>query len=335
MPEQSPEEFLKSRGYSSDELKKVFKTPGTEPATPTGPDILKSKPTEPTGPDILDPKNDPIKNVLESRHPPPGHVPTDDELDWQQRAGKGVAKGLTNVGFQAEHLGRYFMPSLDRIAKAVVSPETRKRLREFANEPSSGIAESVGEIGGEALPTMFAPVGKLASVASKVLPQAGRVGTIAANAAERAGLGAAGGALGDPEHPGQGAVTGAAGALAAPIGGAALRSPLGRMAGQLAAAEGAYYGAHELTGIPFHPFLGPAIVWHSSPVGKTLRRFGNAVVDQTGKIIGHINPATVGYAAGRTGASGAGQGLGESDFINQMVRQYVPGRQLAVEEDAQ
>jgi hypothetical protein len=317
----NPQEFLKSRGYSDNELKKIFKAPGAEPAAAETP----VAPPEPTGPDILDPKNDPIRNVLESRHPPPGHTPTDDELDWQQRAGKGVAKGLTNVGFQAEHLARYFFPSLDRLAKTAVPAETRKRLREFADEPSSGIAESVGRVGGEALPTAFAPTGFLGGKAAT-----GLVGT-GLRAAERAAGGAAGGALADPEHPGQGAVAGAAGAVAAPIGGAAFRSPLGRMVGQLGAGEGAYYGAHHLTGIPFHPFLGPAIVWHSSPVGRSLRRVGNAIMDQAGKIIGHINPATVGYGVSRAGASGVGQGVGESDFFNQMRRQYLPGQSTGEE----
>jgi hypothetical protein len=118
--------------------------------------------------------------------------------------------------------------------------------------------------------------------------------------AELMARGGAAGAIGDPDDPLSGA---AAGAAVAPVGraaGAFMRSPLGQYAGGLGATELAYKTASAATGIPFHP-LGAMIVWHSSPVGRALRRVGRYIVDHTGKVIGTVSPRgsqVAGYGAG-------------------------------------
>jgi hypothetical protein len=123
----------------------------------------------------------------------------------------------------------------------------------------------------------------------------------AGDLAELSARGAAGGALGSPDDPATGA---AIGAVTGPLGkgvSKAFQSKGGhRFAGYMAP-ELAYWGLHTATGLPYYPLVGPAVVWHASPIGKQLRRFGPHFLDKTGQIIGTINeraPQLGGYAAG-------------------------------------
>jgi hypothetical protein len=105
--------------------------------------------------------------------------------------------------------------------------------------------------------------------------------------------GAAGGALGDPEHPEEGAVAGAIGSTVPPLalGTAAAKFGLGHLLPASVAGL-----AHSQFNIPRH-VAGRNISWYYSPIGRQLHRVGHWIVDHTGKIIGRISVAA-GHAAG-------------------------------------
>jgi hypothetical protein len=143
---------------------------------------------------------------------------------------------------------------------------------------------------------------------------------------EAVGTSAATGAAADPEHPWRGAAAGAATLGASRLGGAAFRSKAGKLVGELLAAEGAYYGVHEATGLPFYPIAGPALIWHRSPVSRGLRLAGRTVTDSAGHVLGYVNPALLGHLGGETSASGADprSQLSKSTFLRWLENEYLP-----------
>ena len=126
---------------------------------------------------------------------------------------------------------------------------------------------------------------------------AGRVG----RAAEPAVIGGAAGMVEDPEHPGRGALEGAIGTTALRGLGRGMQTRTGRWLGRYAAPEALYAAISHATGIPYWSGLGPFILWHTSPLGRPLRWAGDRLVDNTGRVIGRINPAVLGGLSSHAG----------------------------------
>lgn len=137
----------------------------------------------------------------------------------------------------------------------------------------------------------------LPPAATSAIRAAGRAG----RAAEPAVIGGVAGAVENPDDPGRGAVTGAIAGPAARLLGRGMQTRSGRWLGRYAVPEALYAAISHATGIPYWSGLGPFILWHTSPLGRPLRWAGDRLVDNTGRIIGVINPAIIGGIAGRTG----------------------------------
>lgn len=186
-----------------------------------------------------------------------GHVPPPDELDWQQAAGRGVAKEGASLLTGAAHLANRGL--------GLVAPETSRKLgdlaervpgvrqmEEFAAEPYQSFAEGVGGtaldvFGAGATPELGLGRG-ISALANKIAPTMryvrgarggarlvpttfGKITGKAATAAETAGKGAIGGAVANPDDPVTGAEIGAAAGAAIPGVGGAMRSPVGQFFG--------------------------------------------------------------------------------------------------------
>lgn len=253
--------------------------------------------------------------------------PRDEDLDWQQRAGKGVAKSLAETATAIPQLAnagiRYFSPStasqLDEMAEQIPGV---KRMEKFAAEPSTSWAETGGRIGGELAQVLpGAGAAKLAPWLAKVAPQAmvkpvfaaGRgftaaprtLPTAAANTAEAAARGAAGGAITDPQHPARGAAIGAGTAGLAGVAGQALRSQVGQWLSDHLARYGPSVAIHEaarLFGVPVDWVYAIGIPhllrWHSSPYARALGGAGRATADVTGQVLQAVPPVMAGAGAG-------------------------------------
>jgi hypothetical protein len=414
--QQTPEEFLKSSGYSDKELAKISgKSAAPEPAAPSRFIPQKAAPATTGGwqsdtpgavgtapvsggwtsdePGATPPAAEPslYGRVVRGLEWATGHRPEDKpgEGDWQQRAGKGVARGLATDVQEAGRLAQHFNPEAAARFKQEHPNVTNvmRQLRQFSEQPSTSWAESIGEAFGESLPTSFLPLGVgskaakaavrpllartgaraaqpaqtvakyirspgpgspghwVQQVVSPAIPgssgrltqgarwaarQAGRLGT----AGEIGGYGALGGALADPEHPGQGAEAGAAGAVAGTAGSKFFRSSWGQHLGDLLAREGTYKVLHDMFGIPYYPLAGPLIIWRSSPIGKVLRKVGDNIMDQTGRVIGAVNPMAAGMAASRLGgAPGTAIGGQMGDIVRQIVESVGRGGGTPTPED--
>jgi len=126
----------------------------------------------------------------------------------------------------------------------------------------------------------------------------------AGSLADLAVKGAAGGALGEPDDPGRGIATGAIGGLAPTGIRKAMQSWLGRAVGRWALPEAALYALHGM-GMPFGASLA-LVGYHWSPLGRNLRRSGEWVMDNAGKVIGWAPPGASGYIATKSPVTGAG-----------------------------
>ena len=131
--------------------------------------------------------------------------------------------------------------------------------------------------------------------------------------AEGAVQGAEAGAIATPEDPESGAISGAVGgAIPTPLG-AFARSSIGRRLGGtlppaiatgagLAALDALYGGGHAghsaAAGTLAHLII-RNISWHGSPVGGTLYRLGNRIMDSTGRVIGSIPPGLAAQLAAK------------------------------------
>ena len=317
--------------------------------------------------------------------------PRDEDLDWQQRAGKGVARGLATDVQELARLAQHFNPAAAARFKQEHPNVTNvmRQLRSFSEQPSTSWSESIGEAFGESLPTSFMPLGWGSKAAARAVnPLLARTGVRAAQpaqtvakyirspgpgspghwvqqvvspavpgssgyltkggryakglakkvgtAGEIGAYGGLGGALADPEHPGQGAKAGAAGAVAGKAGSKFFRSRWGQHLGDILAREGTYRVLHDMFGIPYYPLAGPLIIWRSSPIGKVLRKVGGNIVDQTGRVVGAVNPMAAGMAASRLGLGGApGTAIGGQmgDIVRQIVESLERGRGTQTDED--
>ena len=230
----------------------------------------------------------------------------EDYKNWTEQAASYISQGgLMFAGPGELKLGSLALKGAERVApKFMGKPLTKAAEKVGETEPMFRRAEMAGKergqfVGGKGFGESFRQGGPP--------PKPGKWSNPATyvrgggNLAELSARGAAGGAMGSPDDPLPGAAMGAAlGPLAK---GASLgaKTGIGQQLGRLAATEGAFYGLHELTGVPYYPVVGPLIVWHSSPIGKRLRRIGDKFVDQAGKVIGQVGPRASqagGYAAG-------------------------------------
>jgi hypothetical protein len=253
--------------------------------------------------------------------------PGDDQLDWQQRTGKGIAKTLAGA-----------VTSIPRAINAgigLVAPETSeklgelgeripgvKRMEDFAAEPSTSWAETAGNVLGTGA-TLLAGPGELeigAKLAS-MFPKATWMGASGlgrgframprpwvrnlGQAAEYAGRGAVAGAVTDPNDPGAGAAFGAVTGGLTPAAGRALRSRMGTWVGGQVARHGPVAMANALAyhlGVPAHllwetGFM-QAFLWHHAPLGGPLERYGRRGARGLGKLLMRADPRLPGAAAG-------------------------------------
>jgi len=251
--------------------------------------------------------------------PPPATAPAErperDE-NWYKtqyhEGSRGFLRGLSGLAATAAEYAGYASPLTTGFAgdigEYVRSHPYYQDVKAFADTPDASTAETVGRVGGQVTGTSVIPGMGVGRVATGILrPSLGRLAPTIGNLAERSFKGAVGGALGDPENPGRAAAGGAAAGLVPGAGGAGLRSWASRSLGGLLAVEGTWYAAHKAFDIPFHPLFGPLIVYHGGPVGRMIRRAGNKIMDNTGKVVGHIPPGAMGFFAGPTVGQGGAE----------------------------
>jgi hypothetical protein len=250
--------------------------------------------------------------------------PSDDQLDWQQRAGKGVAKSLAGAATG--------IPRAINAGIGLVSPEAQeklgnlgeqipgvKRMEAFAAEPSTSWAETAGNLAGTGA-TMLAGPGeleigsKLASMFPKATFAGRGMGFVAkqrpwvrnlGQAAEYTGRGALAGAETDPNDPGAGAALGAATGGLTPAAGRALRSKMGRWMGEQIARHGPVAAMNAVAyhmGVPSHLLwesgFAQAFLWHHAPWGGPLGEYGRRGARGLGQLMMRSDPRIPGAAAG-------------------------------------
>jgi hypothetical protein len=283
------------------------------------------------------PRDPEVDKLLYGNAGPPGATPkgggtaapgpSDDQLDWQQRAGKGIAKTLASAATG--------IPRAINAGIGLVAPETSeklgelgeripgvKRMEDFAAEPSTSWAETAGNVLGTGAQLLMGP-GELeigAKLAS-MFPKATWMGASGlgrgframprpwvrnlGQAAEYAGRGAVAGAVTDPNDPGAGAALGAATGGLTPAAGQALRSRMGRWVGGQVTRHGPVAMANALAyhlGVPAHllwetGFM-QAFLWHHAPLGAPLERYGRRGARGLGKLLMRSDPRLPGAAAG-------------------------------------
>lgn len=234
------------------------------------------------------------------------------------RFAKGAARGVTRLGMDTGRLlGNMSTTLADLPGKLPESVQRGlSRAREFADEPSEGIAEGAGAIAGEYGPLLATPgVGAEAAAARLAArffpPMFVRGGSFLPSAAHRAvrtagrtvdaaAKGATAGAITNPDDPATGATVGAVGGAAMPAAGAAMRSQTGQwLGGHLLPSGLASIAASGLTGLP--PWMTFPVIhsirWYSSPLGRKLYQSGRWITDQSGRVIGEIPAGAAGGAA--------------------------------------
>jgi hypothetical protein len=226
----------------------------------------------------------------------PGTAPSYRDMDWQQAAGAGVAKGVGILGYEGGKLLEHFAPEgstqwLEQNIPGVRSVDQWAE-RQY-KEPYRGPAEQIGSYLTQGAATLLGP--------SKFV-RAGKY----AQAAETAARGAFGGALADPDNPVRGAALGAPAGFAGPLAQRAMQSPMGRfIGGHIPEATLAGIAYQALSHVPgghaiMAGLIWPSIHWYRSPFGRKLRQRGEHVFDELGNILGRVNPEAGGYAAGST-----------------------------------
>jgi hypothetical protein len=224
----------------------------------------------------------------------PGTAPSYRDMDWQQAAGAGVAKGVGILAHEGGKLLEHFAPEGSNQWLEENIPGVRSfdqwAERQY-KEPYRGPAERAGSYLTQGAATLAGP--------SKFV-RAGKI----AQAAETAARGALGGALANPDRPVMGAAYGAPAGFAGPLAQRALQSPLGQFIGShlpgTALGSAAYEALRHVPG--GHAILAgliwPSVHWYRSPFGHKLRQWGEHVFDEAGNILGRVNPEAGGYAAG-------------------------------------
>jgi hypothetical protein len=287
------------------------------------------KPSAPVGAaPLTGGKGDRLRPGAPAPAPTPAEPETPEEdLPWSQRhdIARGIPHGLASLGTDIvrlqQTLGNLFAPNLTQIAKRNMPQFVRDayhRAREYADEPSQSTTESITRGAAETLPLMAIPGGpveafmrsrvlsQLPQIAAATSPRAAAITGAIARGAGAAERGAVGGAIADPEHPGQGAVAGAVGGAIPGAAGGVLRSGIGRSLGAHGlgslAAFGVMHAFH--TGVPVSDEIItslaiPGLRWTRTPSGQKVHLVGNKIVDAAGQIVGHIPAGVAGFAAGR------------------------------------
>jgi len=240
-----------------------------------------------------------------------------EELDWQRRASRGVAKGAARFASNAMQLAGNVFPGMAE--KMQFSPTLNRlagQMREFGDEPSEDWAQWFGSGAGEVVPSLMMPgVGArrvAGAIASRLPATFARGGGFAPSGAARAitgtgrvvdaaAKGAEAGAIANPEDPGAGAMVGGAAGGAGAVVGPAMRSPMGQWLGGHVPTSGlSHLAATAATAAGAPPWmtypLAHSIRWYSSPLGRKLHFAGRWITDQTGRIIGEIPPGVAGQA---------------------------------------
>ena len=282
--------FLSSRGHTL--------APQGAPAQPGA-----AGAEEPTGypptPGVLDQ----IRNFFQTGVAPEGRPPTYDEMDWQQAAGRGFARGAASLGLGAAHLAGQMLPTSVRktLGQATEGIPGVRQLQEFAGTEPEGPAEMAGggladlaagsfvpelglsrlaaraaplfRRGVQQVPTYVNPLGAggrwmMANMPTVTYaPRSHAAAQFAARTADTAAKGALGGALTDPEDPATGAEAGAAAALGGRVAGKGLKSRTGQQIGGWIARHlpTAALGAYEGSGHGTGGMLGGAAAGAALP----------------------------------------------------------------------
>lgn len=337
------DEFLKGRGITLPEPPKVAPAPTSAPsaAPSVGPPSAQAAPDQPPAPAEAD------------FRPSARHA-----QEWRSDFQRGFGRGATRFGLAASDLASSVAPQAKEWLKQSFPSLSgyAKSAREFTAEKPTGTAQSMGETAGEIAPGMLIPGGSgrlakravlsafprtqavpvftagqgfVTQQAPKMIPRWGRTAArtagTAASVGQQAGASALTGAAANPDDPASGAIAGAAGGLAGRGVGRLLQSPIGRGLGSLAATEGAFYGIHKATGLPYYPLIGP-IATHRYLLGGPLRRFGDRVFDNTGRFVGRLHPAIQGHIAGKVA-----EGQDISGALAELYRQVRPEQSNAQE----
>jgi hypothetical protein len=196
-------------------------------------------------------------------------------------------------------------------------------MEAFAVEPSTSWAETGGNVLGTGAQLLMGPgeleIGaKLASMFPKatfasravtggptfIAKQRPWVHNLG-QAAEYAGRGAVAGAVTDPSDPGAGAALGAVTGGLTPAAGRALRSRMGEWIGGQIARHGPLAAINAVAyhmGVPAHLLwesgFAQAFLWHSSPLGRPLERYGRRGARGLGQLLMRTDPRIPGAAGG-------------------------------------
>lgn len=241
---------------------------------------------------------------------------------------RGLAKEGASLAVNTARLGNRAIglvsPSLrSRLSDLAEQVPGMKGLEAFADAPKEGIGEHIGGFGMDVAgglglgeigvgskiaqgASMIAPTGRFVRGMGFMPTRWGKVAGAASTAGEAAAKGAIGGAVADPDDPIRGAEFGAAGGAAVPGVSRALGSRMGQFVGGAAARGVPAMGLHALGmhGPGLHLFRHAGSSYHS-PLGRWLTRFGHAVFDRAGRVIGYIDPVTGGLVGGRIAGKGA------------------------------
>lgn len=206
------------------------------------PEASRSWPVSPSGARSKDNIEDILKEHKTTEKPTgasrgyqydPRYDPDSPEFSYADAAARGLYRGLGNLPLGAMRLGDQLSPGLGNLARQIPGVRTGARaLRQFVDQPgqtNQSWTEWLAGGAGEAIPTLLTPE----------LKGAGALGRFVA----RPALGAAAGAIEDPEHPLAGATAGAVGGAGAGELGRLLQSPGGQRFGRNALTAAAAMGA--------------------------------------------------------------------------------------------
>lgn len=240
---------------------------------------------------------------------PPARSLTGDVIGATEDFGRGVGKGVVGdvvgVGQMLDPVGRYVAPgATEAIERA------GQGVKDWATSPSSSAAESVGRIGGEALPFMVGgPEALIGKGVARAIPIAGRM---AGPIGELVGNMTVGGATGavQPTKEGESRLVntltgaGTAGVLSPRVAGA-----LSGVAGGAAAGLGLEEVIRRFGWAPVLGALGALGVGSGHFGLMGLARKAASMSRTPGKVIANQVPAGLAGAAGGSAAEGAQENL--------------------------
>lgn len=296
-------EFMKKRG-----IKPYTPAPGEPPPTAANPMI--------------------VPKTLPDMTPAPPEMMAAPPTSPRERAfERGVEQGFGDIAVDVNRTAKNIPGVSSARDVAAQAPWLRDRygdIRRLTEEPSAGSAQDFGRLTGGNLPFLLAPGGVGAE--STLGAVAARASNLAApstasrivGAARGLGRyfdpiisGGASGALANPEHPMEGAASGAAAGKVGKGMEDILRSRSARgMAGHAMASAATGAAAHFMMGasIPASVAWGlaiPGLRWTRFPSGGSVHRVGSTILDSLGAAVGYIdNPAFTGRVASKLDPEG-------------------------------